>query len=108
MGSVSMIVPALLRTSTNAVVYRKAIVAVRLARTLALTPLPRPSERMEMIRPSGLMRRERKTSPETTWRALARWQKSTSIKLSPIVLMLGIVQFRRRKGLRSEERGGRE
>src|ERR1017187_4694536 len=54
---------------------------------------------MEMMRPSGLMRRERKTSPETTWRALARWQKSTSIKLSPIVLMLGIFQFGGRKGL---------
>src|ERR1017187_6620862 len=54
---------------------------------------------MEMIRPSGLMRRERKTSPETTWRAFARWQKSTSIKLSPIVLMLGLLQLGWGKGL---------
>src|ERR1039458_5599317 len=52
-----------------------------------------------MMRPSGFIRRERKTSPATTWPVLARWEESTSIKLSPIVLMFGLLQFGGRKGL---------
>src|SRR5512133_2489454 len=88
-----MIMPALFLTSTKAEAYRRAIVAVRLASTPAFTPLPNPSERTEISLASSWMRRETKTSPETTWPALARLDESTSIKLSPVILGLGLVRF---------------
>src|SRR5512135_3404394 len=64
------------------------MVAVRLASTPALTPLPRPSDSTEMIRPSSLIFREAKTSPATACPCLGFWQKSTSIKLSPVMVLL--------------------
>ena len=68
------------------------MVAVMVASTLAFTPLPRPSESTETMRPSCFTFCERKTSPEMNWPCLARWQESTSMKLSaPVTAASGVV-----------------
>ena len=54
MGSVSMMISADSRMSIVLAVNFKAMVAVKVASTLAFTPLPSPSERTETMRPSWL------------------------------------------------------
>ena len=69
-----MMISAELRMSMALAVNFRAMVAVMLASTLAFTPLPRPSERTETMRPSCLTFWDRNTSPEINWPCLARWQ----------------------------------
>src|ERR1035441_4752309 len=85
MGRVSIMTSADRRISMALAANFRAIVAVMVASTLAFTPLPRPSESTETMRPSCLTFSERKTSPEINWPCLARWQESISMKLSALV-----------------------
>ena len=84
MGRVSMMISADRRISIALAANLRAMVAVMVASTLAFTPLPNPSESTETMRPSCFTFSERKTSPEINSPCLARWQESTSIKLSAL------------------------
>src|SRR5262249_42828453 len=88
MGSVFMMVSAERLMSVKLLVYFSAMVAVRFASTLALMPLPRPSERTAITLSSSLNFWQRTTSPDTSWPCLAVWQSSTSMKLRLIRLAM--------------------
>src|SRR3974390_2781996 len=74
------------------------------ASTDALMPDPSPSESTAITRPSSLILRDKKTSPETRCRVLHRWAQSTSIKLSPVI---GVVPVRSRAALAGAASGRR-
>src|SRR6056297_1018414 len=94
-----MMISAMVCTSLCSLVKFMAMVAVRVASTLALTPWPRPSDRTTMSLFSSLNFSERNTSPQMRspswlfcWASTSMWKSLLMVALI-LFLLAGLIEF---------------